>query len=141
VNTPDGIHGDPRWYRLGNIKTEVQAAFGVVDFDPDVRLSVYPVARFDGRVGANFGGAWMDGDDLSCIADNGETYPYDDLNPAHCLGHVVHELGHVFGLAHTGPNDDCMRWGFTTTRARRGCASSTTPTAPRSSPSPRTPVS
>jgi hypothetical protein len=54
----------------------------------------------------------MDGDDLSCIADNGETYPYDDLNPAHCLGHVVHELGHVFGLAHTGPNDDCMRWGF-----------------------------
>lgn len=122
LTTPDGIHSDPRWYRLGNLKTEVYAALGLVDFDPERRVVVYPTTRIDGHVGANFGGAWMDGDDLSCIASNGETYPYPDLTPAHCLGHMAHEVGHVFGLSHTGPADDCMRWGFyDTTGGARMC--------------------
>lgn len=112
VNTPDGIHGDPRWYRLGNLRNEVYGALGLVDFDPERRVVVYPAGQVDGRVGANFGGAFMDGDDLRCIADRGPTVPYDVQYPAGCLDHVVHELGHVFGLGHTGPNDDCMRQGF-----------------------------
>ena len=112
VNTPDGIHGDPRWYRLGNMRNEVYGALGLVSFDPDHRVVVYPTAQVDGRVGANFGGAFMDGDDLSCIATRGPTIPYDAIYPAGCLDHVAHELGHVFGLGHTGPNDDCMRQGF-----------------------------
>jgi hypothetical protein len=65
LTTPDGIHGDPRWYRLGNMKTEVYDALGMVDFDPERRVVVVPAARFDGHVGANFGGAFMDGDDLA----------------------------------------------------------------------------
>jgi hypothetical protein len=73
---------------------------------------VVPAARFDGHVGANFGGAFMDGDDLACIADRGPTVPYDTIYPAGCLDHVAHEFGHVLGLGHTGPNDDCMRQGF-----------------------------
>jgi hypothetical protein len=39
-------------------------------------------------------------------------YPYDDGNSAHCLGHVAHEFGHVLGLDHEGPMDDCMQFGF-----------------------------
>ncbi len=114
VDTPDGIHDDPRWYRLGNVKTEVYAALGVVDFDPVQRIVNYPGARFDGRVGANFGGAWMDGDDLECIdgGNGGVTFPYDEQGPAHCMGHVAHEFGHVLGLDHTGPETDCMQLGF-----------------------------
>ena len=54
----------------------------------------------------------MDGDDLTCIGKNGVNWPYDDANSAHCLGHVVHEFGHVFGLDHQGPNTDCMQYGF-----------------------------
>lgn len=113
VTTPDGIHSDDRWYRLGNIKTEVYAKLGIEDFDPDHRVVNYPIARYDGRVGGNFGGAWMDGDDLSCMAEAGlPTYPYDKAGPAHCMGHPAHEFGHVLGLDHTGPNEDCMQFGF-----------------------------
>jgi hypothetical protein len=113
VQTPDGIHQDSRWYRLGNIKNEVYDKLGIRDFDPDHRVVNYPIARFDGRVGGNFGGAWMDGDDLGCIADDGPlTYPYDDGTAAHCLGHPVHEFGHLLGLDHEGPDDDCMQYGF-----------------------------
>jgi hypothetical protein len=112
VETPDGIHSDERWYRLGNIKTEVYDKLGIRDFDDDHRVVNYPITRHDGRVGGNFGGAWMDGDDMTCIADNGPTYPYDDGNPAHCLGHPAHEFGHLLGLDHEGPNDDCMQYGF-----------------------------
>ncbi len=112
VETPDGIHQDSRWYRLGNIKTEVYAKLGIRDFDPNHRVVNYPIARFDGRVGGNFGGAWMDGDDLTCIADDGPTYPYDDGTGAHCLGHPVHEFGHLLGLEHEGPDQDCMMYGF-----------------------------
>lgn len=112
VETADGIHGDPRWYRLGNIKNEVYAKLGIDNFDPLHRVVNYPIARFDGRVGVNFGGAWMDGDDMTCIPDDGPTFPYDDNGPAHCMGHVAHEFGHVLGLAHEGPEQDCMQFGF-----------------------------
>ena len=113
VETPDGIHDDARWFRLGNIKTEVYAALGLVDFDPSRRVVNYPTTRHDGRVGANFGGAWMDGDDLDCMAaQGGVTYPFDEQGPAHCMGHVAHEFGHVLGLDHTGPEEDCMQVGF-----------------------------
>ena len=114
LTTPDGIHDDERWYRLGNVKSEVYDTLGIEDFDDDHRVVNYPTTRHDGHVGGNFGGAWMDGDDLSCIADNGFNYPYDDGNSAHCTGHVAHEFGHVLGLDHQGPNEDCMQFGFYT---------------------------
>jgi hypothetical protein len=28
------------------------------------------------------------------------------------MGHVAHEFGHVLGLAHQGPQTDCMQYGF-----------------------------
>jgi hypothetical protein len=115
LNTPDGVHGsDQRWYRLGNVKNEVHEKLGIENFDDNHRVVNYPTTRHDGHVGGNFGGAWMDGDDLTCIADNGFNYPYDDGNSAHCTGHVAHEFGHVLGLDHEGPNDDCMQFGFYT---------------------------
>ena len=64
----------------------------------------------------------MDGDDLTCIANNGFNYPYDDNNSAHCTGHVAHEFGHVLGLDHEGPNDDCMQFGFYTNDANDLCS-------------------
>jgi hypothetical protein len=112
LTNPDGIHDDERWYRLGNIKNEVYRKLGIRNFDPNHRVVNYPTTRNDGRVGGNFGGAWMDGDDLACIATGGVNYPYDDGNSAHCLGHVAHEFGHVLGLDHEGPMDDCMQFGF-----------------------------
>ena len=116
LTTPDGIHNDARWYRLGNIKKEVYQQLGVNDFDSQVRVINYPTTRHDGRVGANFGGAWMDGDDLGCLVgeNSGYNFPYDETYSAHCMGHVVHEFGHVFGLDHTGPETDCMQYGFYT---------------------------
>lgn len=113
LTTPDGIHSDERWYRLGNVKNEVYDKLGIQNFDPNHRVVNYPTTRHDGRVGANFGGAWMDGDDLSCMAEeSGVNYPYDDANAAHCMGHVAHEFGHVLGLDHQGPQTDCMQFGF-----------------------------
>ncbi len=115
LTTPDGVHGsDERWFRLGNVKNEVYEKLGIENFDADHRVVNYPTTRHDGHVGGNFGGAWMDGDDLTCIADNGFNFPYDDGNSAHCTGHVAHEFGHVLGLDHQGPNDDCMQFGFYT---------------------------
>lgn len=122
LTTPDGIHNDSRWYRLGNIKNEVYQKLGIQNFDPNHRVVNYPTSRHDGRVGANFGGAWMDGDDLTCIADGGFNYPYDDGNSAHCIGHVAHEFGHVLGLDHEGPNDDCMMYGFYTDDPNDPCS-------------------
>lgn len=112
ITTPDGIHSDDRWYRLGNIKTEVYSKLGIVDFDPDHRVVNYPIVRSDGRVGGNFGGAWMDGDDMTCMSGATGSYPYGDANDAHCLGHAAHEFGHVLSLAHQGPDTDCMQFGF-----------------------------
>lgn len=54
----------------------------------------------------------MDGDDLTCIYGKGPSYPYDPAGEASCLGHVAHELGHVFGLGHDGAIDDCMQQGL-----------------------------
>lgn len=122
LTNPDGIHGsDQRWFRLGNIKNEVYRKLGISNFDPNHRVVNYPTTRTDGRVGGNFGGAWMDGDDMTCIATNGVNYPYDDNNSAHCLGHVAHEFGHVLGLEHEGPNDDCMQFGFYVSKGGAMC--------------------
>ena len=118
LTNADGIHSDERWYRLGNIKREVYSKLGLSSVprstSAQVRIINYPTTRHDGRVGANFGGAWMDGDDLSCLlgSSNGYNFPYDENSPAHCTGHVAHEFGHIFGLDHTGPNEDCMQYGF-----------------------------
>jgi hypothetical protein len=113
LETPDGIHSDSRWYRLGNIKNEVYAKLGISNFDPNHRVVNYTTTRADGRVGGNFGGSWMDGGDLTCMAEpNGVNYPYDDGAAAHGLGHVAHEFGHVLGLDHQGPQTDCMQYGF-----------------------------
>jgi hypothetical protein len=114
LTTPDGIHNDPRWYRLGNVKNEVYRKLGIRNFDPNHRVVNYPTSRNDGRVGGNFGGAWMDGDDLTCLANNGLNFPYSDSNSAHCMGHVAHEFGHILGLGHQGPQSDCMQFGFYT---------------------------
>jgi hypothetical protein len=122
LTNPDGIHGsDDRWFRLGNVKNEVYRKLGISNFDPNHRVVNYPTTRHDGRVGGNFGGAWMDGDDMTCIATNGVNYPYDDRNPAHCLGHVAHEFGHVLGLDHEGPMTDCMQYGFYTGQSTGLC--------------------
>ncbi len=114
VETDDGIHGDPRWYRLGNVMTEVYSKLGLEWFDTQHRVVNYPTTQHDGRVGANFGGAWMDGDDLSCLEGEayGVNWPYPDGESAHCMGHVAHEFGHVLGLDHQGPEEDCMQYGF-----------------------------
>lgn len=122
LTTPDGIHGsDERWYRLGNVSTEVREKLDIMN-NPNRRVVNYPTSRHDGRVGANFGGAWMDGDDLTCLANGGFNYPYDDANSAHCTGHVAHEFGHILGLDHEGPSDDCMQFGFYTNDADDLCS-------------------
>ncbi len=109
--TPAG--DDPRWYRLTNIRDEVRVKLGIDPEDPSARFVVYPNARIDGRVGANrYAGAVMDGDDIACISGSVDTTPYSADYPANCLATVAHELGHVFGLTHAGPDDDCMQFGF-----------------------------
>lgn len=128
TNTPDGIHGSiQRWFRLGNMKNEVFRKLGLKTVnrgDETTRLVVYPVAQSDGKVGQNYGGVWMDGDDLRCIGSGTNTFPFDRNGPASCLGHVSHELGHTFGLAHTGSNTDCMVQGFyrATIPSQRECS-------------------
>ena len=118
INTADGIHSDRRWHRLGNVKNEVYRKLGVSNFDPNVRVVSFPTTRADGRVGGNFGGAWMDGDDLWALYgwSNGLSYPYDETTwgAANPLAHLAHEFGHVFGLDHTGPREDIMQSGFYT---------------------------
>lgn len=110
-STPVG--DDPRWYRLTNIRDEVRIKLGIDPEDPSARFVVYPNARIDGRVGANrYAGAVMDGDDIACVSGALDTTPYSAEYPANCLATVAHELGHVFGLTHAGPDDDCMQFGF-----------------------------
>lgn len=107
------VGDDPRWYRLTNIRDEVRVKLGIDPEDPSARFVVYPNARIDGRVGANrYAGAVMDGDDIACISGQVDTTPYSADYPANCLATVAHELGHVFGLTHAGPDDDCMQFGF-----------------------------
>ncbi len=107
------VGDDPRWYRLTNIRDEVRVKLGIDPEDPAARFVVYPNARIDGRVGANrYAGAVMDGDDIACISGSVDTTPYSADYPANCLATVAHELGHVFGLTHAGPDDDCMQFGF-----------------------------
>ena len=104
---------DERWNRLANIRAEVIRKLDIPDEDGSVRVLTYPDARIDGRVGANrYEGAWMDGDDISCVNGIVETTPYTADYPAGCLATVAHELGHVYGLGHQGPDDDCMQFGF-----------------------------
>lgn len=56
INTPDGVHGNTqRWWRLGNIKNEVNERLKRKDFDDRVRIVNYPVGVSDGKVGGNFG--------------------------------------------------------------------------------------
>ncbi|MEM8923327.1 MAG: hypothetical protein AAGD35_07465 [Actinomycetota bacterium] len=107
------INGDePRWYRLRNIQDEVWAKLGVTPGD-DVRMIVFPATRLDGRVGAiRYNGAWMDGDDVTCIDGIVATVPYASDFPANCLMTVAHELGHVYGLGHQGDSAHCMQLGF-----------------------------
>jgi len=104
---------DERWYRLMNIREEVNTKQGLSPGSDNVRTLTFPAARIDGRVGANrYEGAWMDGDDVSCIDRIVETTPYTPDFPASCLGTVAHELGHVYGLGHEGRDEDCMQYGF-----------------------------
>jgi hypothetical protein len=111
--TEESYQSDARWFRLHNVMNEVYARLGIEQYDPDHRVVNYPTTRFDGHVGGDFGGAWMDGDDITCTV-TGLTYPYRQQDPAYCLAHPVHELGHVMGLDHTGPEYDCMQLGFYT---------------------------
>lgn len=113
VETPDAKNQNPVFFRVGNMKNEVYRRLGVEDFDPNQRVVVFPAARIDGRIGADAGGAWLDGDDLSCIVDGGPTYPFNTRFPAHCLGHLAHMFGHLAGLkSETGPLEACMHRGF-----------------------------
>src|SRR5690606_9231252 len=109
IDTDNG--NDPRWYRLYNVSEEVRSKLGIRTNDPNHRVVTYPIHNQNGMVGASGGGAWMDGDDLSCMPD-GVNYPYDDGTAAHCMGHVAHEFGHVLSLGHDGPSTDCMVYGF-----------------------------
>lgn len=113
VTTPD-FQDDERWFRLGNIRDEVYDKLDIQINDPKVRVINYPTTQHNGRVGAGYGGAWMDGDDLRCLIgeNNGYNFPFDDGTAAHCMGHVAHEFGHLYGLQHTGLDDDCMQFGF-----------------------------
>lgn len=107
------IGDDERWYRLMNIRDELNAKLDPPPDPANVRTLTFPAARIDGRVGANrYEGAWMDGDDISCIDGIVETTPYTPDFPASCLGTVAHELGHVYGLGHEGRDEDCMQYGF-----------------------------
>lgn len=109
--TPAG--DDDRWNRLTNIRDEVGRKLRLTDGSNADRVLTYPDARIDGRVGANrYEGAWLDGDDISCVTGIVETTPYTVDYPAGCLATVAHELGHVYGLGHAGPDEDCMQFGF-----------------------------
>jgi len=106
------IGNEPRWYRLNNIRAEVRAKAGIQPGD-DARMVTFPASRIDGRVGANqYAGAWMDGDDITCASRQTGTVPYDADYVANCLATLSHELGHVYGLDHDGPDNDCMQLGF-----------------------------
>lgn len=103
---------EPRWNRLLNVEEEVRAKLGLTT-GQDTRMIVYPATRLDGRVGAiRYAGAWMDGDDITCVDGSSATIPYADDYPANCLMTVAHELGHVYGLGHQGDEAYCMQFGF-----------------------------
>ncbi|MEM9133009.1 MAG: hypothetical protein AAF962_08705 [Actinomycetota bacterium] len=103
---------EPRWNRLLNVEEEVRAKLGLAD-GQEARMVVYPATRLDGRVGAiRYAGAWMDGDDITCIDGSSATIPYAADYPANCLMTVAHELGHVYGLGHQGDEVYCMQFGF-----------------------------
>ncbi|MFV0258032.1 MAG: hypothetical protein ACK5PP_06250 [Acidimicrobiales bacterium] len=107
------VNGDiHQWFRLRNIRAETRAALGIADDDP-ARLIIYPEATVNGLVGANrYDDAVLDGDDITCIDGTTDTVPYEDDYPADCLDTALHELGHVYGLTHRGPDSGCMQLGF-----------------------------
>lgn len=86
-----------RYYRLENMAAEIKRKLRYTRATA-VRVIVYPTSTHDGQTGGvpgpddGFGGAFMDGDDIRCVTDNGSTNTYAK-SPASCIGHVAHEFG------------------------------------------------
>ena len=100
----------PDYWRLGNMSDEVHDKLGLAPIPRRTRFVVYPAAVLQTPVAANYGGAFMDGDDAICAG--GVTIPFvDPGTPADCLALLAHEVGHLYDLDHTGPEEDCMQLG------------------------------
>lgn len=66
---------------------------------------------------SNINSLFWDGNQNAWSEELFLTVTYFDILLSHfyfqvCGAHELHELGHVFGLSHEGPSDDCMQFGF-----------------------------